>query len=168
VFSVTSYHTGEHLKPVKKGNNAHIVKGSSYNEVVCLAENLYYEARGEGDIGMLAVAKVTLNRVASDKFPKTVCGVVHQKAQFSWTLSPHRVSDKVAYRRAFAIASGVYGAKDVIDVTHGSLYYHATKIDTPYWAAGFKKSTVIGNHRFYEGKTAQIRVSYMVETKQAT
>jgi spore germination cell wall hydrolase CwlJ-like protein len=149
-FLATLYCIAEHSKPAKVFPTSNILKVSKHTEIVCLAENLYYEARGEGDVGMLAVAKVTLNRVASAKFPKTVCDVVHQNAQFSWTLKPHTVSDKGAYSRALAIAIGVYGAKDVIDLTHGSLYYHATNIKTPYWAVGFNKSVVIGNHIFYE------------------
>ena len=47
-------------------------------EVVCLAENIYHEARGEGIEGMLAVGHVTMNRVESSRFPDTVCGVVRQ------------------------------------------------------------------------------------------
>jgi spore germination cell wall hydrolase CwlJ-like protein len=149
-FLATLYYIAEHSRPVKVTPTSTILKVSKHTEIVCLADNLYYEARGEGDVGMLAVAKVTLNRVASGKFPNTVCGVVHQNAQFSWTLKQHAIADKVAYGRAFAIAAGVYGAKDVIDLTHGSLYYHATNIKTPYWAVGFNKSVVIGNHIFYE------------------
>src|ERR1700685_59090 len=64
-------------------------------DLECLAENVYFEARGEPLEGQYAVAEVTLNRTRSDHFPHTVCGVVHQTrwdpsrgrfvADFSWT-----------------------------------------------------------------------------------
>lgn len=54
-------------------------------EIGCLAANLYFEARGEPLKGQLAVAKVTLNRVKSKQYPDSICAVVFQKHQFSWT-----------------------------------------------------------------------------------
>lgn len=57
-------------------------------EVECLAKNIYYEAGSEPREGMLAVAQVTMNRVKSNEFPRSVCGVVYQQrkgvCQFSW------------------------------------------------------------------------------------
>src|SRR5262249_58140344 len=46
----------------------------------CLAEAIYFEARGEAVRGQMAVAQVVLNRVFSEKYPNTVCGVVYQNA----------------------------------------------------------------------------------------
>src|SRR5258706_5652330 len=64
------------------------------NDLQCLAENVYFEARGEPLEGQYAVAEVTLNRTRSEHFPHTVCGVVHETrwnasrgrfiADFSW------------------------------------------------------------------------------------
>ena len=66
------------------------------NEKECLAENVYFEARGQGAAGWVAVAQVTLNRVQDKRFPNTICEVVKQgltyengypiknKCQFSW------------------------------------------------------------------------------------
>ena len=55
------------------------------DEKVCLACNLYFEARGEEKTGIVAVAMVTLNRVNSFEYPNSICKVVWQKWQFSWT-----------------------------------------------------------------------------------
>ena len=52
-------------------------------ELTCLALNVYYEARGEPLAGMYAVAEVTMNRVASHRYPETVCGVVYEK-RWDW------------------------------------------------------------------------------------
>ena len=58
----------------------------SSKERDCLAANIYYEARGESVKAQKAVAHVTLNRVKSKQYPKTVCAVVLQNKQFSWTM----------------------------------------------------------------------------------
>ena len=51
----------------------------------CLAMNIYHEARSESMQGQIAVAQVTLNRVEHDKWPSTICEVVYEPKQFSWT-----------------------------------------------------------------------------------
>lgn len=59
-------------------------------ELDCLAKNIYHEARGESLQGKMAVANVTLNRVHSDKFPDTVCKVVHQAVYSTWWWETHK------------------------------------------------------------------------------
>jgi len=54
------------------------VPNSVHQEMMCLAENIYFEARAEGIEGKAAVANVTRNRVVSAKFPNSYCGVVYQ------------------------------------------------------------------------------------------
>ena len=54
-------------------------------ELQCLAETVYQEARGESFRGRLAVAQVVINRVNNPRWPHTICGVVFQRGQFSWT-----------------------------------------------------------------------------------
>jgi len=61
-------------------------------EHICSTWNLMYEARGEGLEGMQAVHQVVLNRVKSRKYPSTICGVVLQKYQFSWTADKSKVN----------------------------------------------------------------------------
>ena len=56
--------------------------------VICLALNIYHEARGEPIEGQRAVASVTLNRTLDPRWPSTVCGVVYDPQQFSWTSHP--------------------------------------------------------------------------------
>lgn len=124
----------------------------------CLAENVYHEARGEPFKGQMAVAEVTLNRVASPYFPKTICEVVHEArwdpirrrmvAAFSWTEfdnphSPHGA----AWREAKAPAEAVYDREHPA-VVPGALYYHATYIK-PKWSRQKKTVATIGNHVFY-------------------
>jgi spore germination cell wall hydrolase CwlJ-like protein len=128
------------------------------NELQCLAENIYFEARGEPLAGQQAVAEVTLNRTVAPHFPHTICAVVHEKrwdasrrrvvADFSWTelgdLSP---GDGPAWKRAKEVANAEYD--DLRDpVVPGALFYHATSIQ-PSWAKGRKAVATIGNHIFY-------------------
>ena len=65
----------------------------------CLTEALYFEARGEGRSGQRAVAEVILNRVDSRTFPNSVCGVVHQRGQFTYNKG-RRMSNAAAAARA--------------------------------------------------------------------
>lgn len=114
----------------------------------CLAENVYYEARGEPLVGQYAVAEVTMNRVASRAFPNSVCEVVHTRGAFSWT---YKTDPPVPYgyewRRAQAVASSVYDNTEA-PLVNGALYYHATHV-VPAWAATRTQVALVGRHLFY-------------------
>ncbi|MDX1810828.1 MAG: cell wall hydrolase [Gammaproteobacteria bacterium] len=124
----------------------------------CLALNVYFEARGEPTSGQLAVAMVTMNRVRSKRFPSSVCGVVWQKRQFSWTHDgkSDRPTDKKAWKRAQQIAKFVYFKYDsfrtlsngALDLTKGALHYYAPKLADPYWAKSKNITRQIGGHLF--------------------
>jgi spore germination cell wall hydrolase CwlJ-like protein len=124
----------------------------------CLAQNVYFEARGEPPTGQRAVAEVTLNRVASPRFPDRICEVVHEVrwdplrrrrvAAFSWTEQPDPPTPGgVAWRRALSAATAVYDQASP-PVVSGALFYHATSIE-PYWARAKQSVATIGNHVFY-------------------
>ena len=114
--------------------------------VWCLAKNIYHEARGESLAGKLAVAKVTLNRVGHHHFPDTVCGVVYQPRQFSWTRQPQlRVKDLKAWQESLHIArDAIYNGLDEVKLS--ALYFHSIKIK-PNWKR--KREAKIGSHVFY-------------------
>jgi len=120
-------------------------------ELHCLALNIYHEARGENFDGQLAVARVTLNRVRSDLFPDSICEVVWQPSQFSWTHDQR--PDKPVNRKAWVGALQV--ARNALDTHHESTplgnvtYFHADNV-WPHWAEEQVLVTVIGNHLFYE------------------
>jgi N-acetylmuramoyl-L-alanine amidase len=128
------------------------------DDLQCLAENVYFEARGEPLAGQYAVAEVTLNRTHAQNFPHTICAVVHEVrwdasrarfvADFSWTelgsLSP---SDGVAWRQAMAVASATYDELHA-PLVPGALFYHATSV-RPAWARSRRAIATIGNHIFY-------------------
>lgn len=128
--------------------------------IMCLALNIYHEARGEPLAGQLAVAQVVLNRVKSPKFPDTVCEVVHQgqynkttpiknRCQFSWWCDGKSdvPKDNTAWEEIAELATKLV-TKQNVDITEGALYYHTTNID-PYWSKQFKQTVIINSHVFY-------------------
>ena len=128
------------------------------NDLQCLAENVYFEARGEPLDGQYAVAEVTLNRRWSQNFPHTICEVVHEArwdpnrqrfvADFSWTeLSTLSRPDGPAWKQAMAVASAAYDDLHA-SVVPGALFYHATSV-RPGWSRNRRAVAKIGNHIFY-------------------
>lgn len=115
----------------------------------CLALNIYHEARGERVEGQIAVAHVTMNRAAHEKWPSTICEVVYQPKQFSWThlIKQQTPREYKAWRTAKVIARDVM-IGNVVDPTKGAVYYHANYVN-PSWAKYVDLSKVIGNHLFY-------------------
>ena len=131
-------------------------------EWACLAQAIYFEARGESVRGQFAVAEVILNRVDSAQFPSTVCKVVNQgtgrkfACQFTFTCDghPETIREKDAYARVGKIAKFMLDGVPR-DLTDGALYYH-TKAVNPRWARTFARTTTIGVHHFYR---PHVRVS---------
>lgn len=122
-------------------------------QLTCLADNIYYEAGHEPYQGKLAVATVTMNRVESKLFPKTVCGVVYQRTkrtcQFSWTCMSRKKKDPSAYAEAKRIAEKVLISNYRSGIiTRKAMFYHANYV-SPSWASRMHLETVIGAHLFY-------------------
>ena len=125
-------------------------------EEKCLSEAIYFEARGEPELGQMAVAQVVMNRVFSGYYPNSVCGVVYQNAnrhlacQFTFACDgiPDRITEPAAWERAKTIAhdtmDGKFWLKDVGKATH----YHAYWVH-PRWVREMRKLDRIGVHTFY-------------------
>ncbi|WP_246053411.1 cell wall hydrolase [Paracoccus hibiscisoli] len=136
--------------PVETLHLASTRRGFSRDDLNCMAEALYHEARGEGRQGQLAVAEVILNRVDSGTFPSTVCGVINQPSQFSYTIGGAKpIRNKAAYLRAQDIASeALAGAPR--QLTGGATYFHTPAV-SPAWSHRFQRTVQIGRHIFYRG-----------------
>lgn len=131
-------------------------------QVDCLATNIYFEANNQSEKGRIAVALVTMNRVNSKEFPKSVCGVVKQQrantCQFSWWCNSKLKAKAIAKRfrgaeeevfndiRSLATWVFLYHNK-IEDVTNGATFYHATYV-RPHWR-GVEKTVRIEDHIFY-------------------
>jgi N-acetylmuramoyl-L-alanine amidase len=118
-------------------------------ELECLTQNIAHEAPEESYEGKLAVATVTMNRVQNKSFPNTVCGVVYQRGQFSWTaLQRKPVFAPSIYASARQIAEEVlYQKKRLISIGN-ALFFHNTSV-TPSWSLSMRLVRQIGGHRFY-------------------
>lgn len=121
----------------------------------CLAEALYFEARGEDVKGQYAVAEVILNRVDSRSFPASVCSVIHQgtgerfRCQFTYTCDgrAETIRDQRAWRRVGKIARLMLDGMPR-PLTGGATYYHTRSV-RPKWSRIFHLTATIGKHRFY-------------------
>lgn len=117
------------------------------SEWCCMIKNVYHEARGEGVVGMQAVAAVTLNRAA--KTGKTICDTVYAPKQFSWANTakgrnkPMTGDTSVVYAVAAQAMTGT-----MLDITGGATHYHTKKVK-PIWRKSLDKIGVINNHIFY-------------------
>lgn len=114
-------------------------------ELQCLADNVYFEARGESFRGKLAVAMVTLNRTRLPDYPDTICGVVYQKDQFSWTRKKHKITDIDAWSDAIVVAHLAIENSQILG-NFKATHYHNTSVN-PNW--GLHKVAKIGKHLFY-------------------
>jgi spore germination cell wall hydrolase CwlJ-like protein len=128
-------------------------------ELDCLARNIYFESAGEPFEGKVAVAQVTLNRVASGKFADSVCGVVYQKnvfyekvvCQFSWYCdrpATLKIRSPELYDESMKVAKKVLLENFRLEGLHNAMYYHADYVN-PGWRK--VKITKIGHHIFYQG-----------------
>jgi spore germination cell wall hydrolase CwlJ-like protein len=127
----------------------------------CLQEALYFEARSEGWRGMLAVGIVIRNRVASENYPSSYCGVVRQGyyrngnpiiglCQFSyWCDGKHeRPAEKQPWHDARGVAKIIMSTEVEIVGLEGITHYHATWV-RPDWIDEMKLRGKIGQHIFY-------------------
>jgi len=129
-------------------------KQAVMKEVECLARNIYFEAGGEPRAGKIAVAEVTMNRVKSKQYPRTVCGVVNQKirgtCQFSWVCEGKKAirRNSAAWHDSIKIAENILISKHHYGIIGSAKYFHADYVD-PSWAEKKRLIRKIGNHIFY-------------------
>jgi spore germination cell wall hydrolase CwlJ-like protein len=160
-------------------SSAAVAKGCNPNdpndELKALALNMYFEARGDGKTieqrlyAMQMVGEVTLNRVESVNYPDSICEVVYQESQFSWT----RKRDKTPYEtkswlQAVILANRLLNGKvDYID--NGATHFVNLKgvSHVPSWTRRFDEVARVGKHVFYTDNSKRIS-KYMLEPIKAT
>lgn len=121
---------------------------ANQKDLDCLAKNIYHEARGEPLAGQAAVAQVTLNRVNSKKYQKSVCEVVYANKQFSWTnKQSKKITDSKAWKTSLAIAEAVLTKQSALP-NFEALYFHTKQVN-PKWNRKKQIVAKIGNHIFY-------------------
>lgn len=138
-----------------QGNPQDAAEAARAREIQCLAEAIYYEARGEPRRGQEAVAEVVANRVRSRAYPNTFCGVVYQRSartcQFSWACDSRRSSPRgQPWQNAREIATRVVDGWDP-EVVGNATHFHATSV-FPSWARVYRRVARIGSHTFYSAR----------------
>ena len=142
---------------------------SKANDLDCLVEAIYYEARSENLISKIAVANVILQRVKDKRYPSTICKVVHQgkkingrmirnRCQFSYYCDgkEERIKDYTSLLEVLDVASLVLEGV-LLERTQGATHYHAYYVK-PRWAIKkkrFKNLGRVGAHIFYLDKGNQ-------------
>lgn len=120
------------------------------NDLECLAEAIYFEARGEPLAGQLAVGEVIVNRTTSGRYPSDYCSVVTQPGQFSFVRHgriPSPDEGSPAWSNARAIAQIAH--QDLWQSAAGdALYFHARYV-RPGWARTKVQLATIDSHIFY-------------------
>lgn len=133
-------------------------------DVTCLAQNIWFEARGSSVKDQLAVAHVVLNRVASDHYPDEICKVIWQPKQFSWThdgLSDRvrfaNERDRAIWKRVVQISMDAMSG-ELADPTRGATHYHADYVH-PDWADSMRQIMQIDDHIYYRAHGRRIATS---------
>jgi spore germination cell wall hydrolase CwlJ-like protein len=135
------------------------IPNSQHQEMICLAENIYFEARAEGVEGKAAVANVTRNRVKSEQFPNTYCDIVYQgPVRESWKTRQHKDladSERVYYPIKHRCQFSWYcdGKKDIIwanyEKTGQTIKLNAQawrqSVEIAIWTLGYGSYTVNDN-----------------------
>jgi len=119
-------------------------------DLLCLAQAIYFEARGEPLAGQLAVGAVVINRTTSGRYPSDYCSVVTQRGQFSFVRGgriPSPDESSPAWTRARALAQIAH--QDLWQSAAGdALFFHARYVN-PGWARTKVKLAAIDSHVFY-------------------
>ena len=148
--------TGEDKRPMTPAEQLGLDAASRAKSEKCLAEAIYFEARGEPVRGQMAVAQVVLNRAFSGKYPNTVCGVVYQNAhrhlacQFTFACDgiPDVIREPDMWERAKTIAAEMLDGKLWLPEVGKATHYHAYWV-RPGWVREMTKMHKLGVHTFY-------------------
>lgn len=152
----------ESVEPVIQQEPPKVVKTKKVGstDLTCLAHNIFFEAGGEPIEGKIAVANVTMNRVKTNRFPNSVCGVVYARNEttcaFSWTCDDkedNAPTRSASYMESLKIAN--LALKGLLqDITDGADHFHNEHVN-PRWAKHMIATAQIGGHTFYRKKRAE-------------
>jgi spore germination cell wall hydrolase CwlJ-like protein len=148
--------TGEGKRPMTPAERLKLDGKARAKAEKCLANAVYFEARGEPVRGQIAVAQVVMNRVFSGYYPQNVCSTVYQNAhrrlacQFTFACDgiPDVVTEPQAWVRATSIARDVLDGKYWLPEVNRATHYHAYWV-RPSWVREMKRLYKFGVHTFY-------------------
>ncbi len=147
--------------PISAKSRSDVVMAQLLAEHRCLAEVMYYEARGEGQAGEEAVAEVVFHRMRTGNYGHSICAVVYEGAgkpgcQFSFACNGVMAEPKSSddWRNAQALAARILtGEVRLTDATGDATHYHAVSV-SPDWS-GLERTVQSGNHVFYRERATR-------------
>lgn len=117
-------------------------------EIDCIAYAVYHEARDQSVKGWSWVADVIYNRGNSKGYPRNLCSVIKQKAQFSfWRGKRVKIRDSATFYKIRKVVS----SKRWRGQSRGAMWYHA-KYVKPKWRKRLTRIAAVGDHIFYKRK----------------
>jgi len=126
-----------------------MARANSMSDLAALTEVIYFEARGESELGQIAVGSAVINRRNCHLYPDTIEGVIHQGVQFSYYSDgkPEVYTDLVAHKTAKRIAKDLLSGKipPIFKATH---FYNPATAKKGKWISKLKREAVIGDHVF--------------------
>ncbi len=132
--------------PGDRGPNSSVTCGSPQNTFQCMMCNCHLEAGNQSYEGKVAVNRVVMTRARMSSYPNSVCGVIYQRAQFSWTLqrsTRNKTISGSAYNNCYNSVREAYNSTG-----HFASHYHANYV-SPGWRRGCSGRFTIGAHHFY-------------------
>lgn len=137
------------LVPIKSATMPDVPKiNLTEKDLKCLVKNAYYEARGEGKLGMQLVTKVVINR--AKKSLKSVCQIIFERNQFSWTTQYKGKIPKESFNYILNIILEMYFKRDSLPLYMEDVTYFHHKSIKPKWSSSLKKVGYWNNHVFYK------------------
>ena len=123
--------------------------------MLCMSQNVYFEARNESVDSQRAVIEVTLNRVDDHRYPDSVCAVVWAGGAFSWTQDgkSDKMYEKEAYAEILALTVEMMTDPDEVLERSISTHYYRAGSKKPHWATVFNFVERRGSHLFYHNQT---------------
>lgn len=140
--TISQFETYQHRK-IEAQNAKNVEK-----EITCLAKNIYFESRGLSQKEQLAVGFVTFNRLKSKRYPDTLCQVINQYKQFSWTLRKNKqIKEKRSWEKSLILAEKLYfNRKHLTDPTKGATHFYNPQLANPKWAKKGKDVIKMAGH----------------------
>lgn len=123
----------------------------SSDDLKCLTDNLYFEAAGEPIAGQALVGHSVINRVKDKRWKDSVCEVIYQPKQYSWTLSPTKeIDDFRTYQFLESLAFTLLSNMDAEEATGVTNYLRCDHRDQVDWWKSMDFLGRIGDHCFYK------------------
>jgi len=136
----------------------HMLNSTFYDftdeEIYLMAQLAWHEAGCEGDVGMIAVVEVVLNRLYSDRFPDTVEEVIYQPRQFSYNYELKNItpSDELLMLVREVISGRVWvlGDSEILFYRNPDICIGVPSTRVHDWGR-FQYAGYVKHHAFYFG-----------------